>query len=56
MKNDYFVHGIRKGVGGGEIPIHMRYAIAKKPTEYTTIAVNAEEAKNAFFGSFCKKL
>ena len=45
MKNDYFVHGIRKGVGGGEIPIHMRYAIAKKPTEYTTIAVNAEEAK-----------
>ena len=44
MKNDYFVHGIREGVGGGEIPIHMRYAIAKKPEEYTTIAVNAEAA------------
>lgn len=44
MKNDYFVHGVREGVGGAKIPIHMRYAIAKKPVEYTTITVSAQAA------------
>lgn len=36
VKNDFSIWGKRKGLGGGEIPIHMRYAIDKKPIFYTT--------------------
>jgi len=35
MKNDYSVWGVRKGVSGIDIPVHMRYAIDKKPIIYT---------------------
>ena len=35
VKNDYIIWGSRKGVSGAEIPIHMRYAIHKKPKQYT---------------------
>lgn len=34
LRNDYSVWGARKGVGGGEVLIHMRYAIDEKPTYY----------------------
>lgn len=34
VKNDYSIWGIRKGIGGAEIPIHFRYAIHKKPVYY----------------------
>lgn len=36
IKNDYSIWGKRKGTGGTEIPIHLRYAIDKKPIQYTT--------------------
>ena len=35
VKNDYIIWGNRKSASGAEIPIHMRYAIHKKPTKYT---------------------
>lgn len=35
VKNDYSVWGIRKGVTGTEIPVHLRYAIDSKPVTYT---------------------
>jgi hypothetical protein len=31
MRNDYAIWGVRKSLSGGDIPIHMRYAIDKKP-------------------------
>lgn len=34
IKNDYSIWGVRKSVNGGEIPIHARYAIHKKPEFY----------------------
>ena len=34
VKNDYSIWGVRKGIGGAEIPIHFRYAIHKKPVYY----------------------
>ena len=39
VKNDYSVWGKRDG----NVPIHMRYAIDKKPLIYTTINVNDSE-------------
>ena len=34
IKNDYTVWGIKKTTSGGEVPIHARYAIDKKPQLY----------------------
>ena len=34
LKNDFSIWGSRKGVSGAEIPIHLRYAFAKKPERY----------------------
>ena len=34
LRNDFSVWGVRQGAGDAEIPIHMRYAIDKKPTYY----------------------
>jgi hypothetical protein len=31
LKNDYSVWGERRSAAGGTIPIHIRYAIDKKP-------------------------
>lgn len=34
LKNDFSIWGTRKSISGAEIPIHLRYAIDKKPTRY----------------------
>ena len=34
VKNDFAIWGTQKGVTGKELPIHMRYAIDKKPEYY----------------------
>ena len=34
LKNDFVVWGQRKTLSGAEVPIHMRYAIHKKPVYY----------------------
>lgn len=36
LKNDFSIWGTRKTAAGGEIPIHLRYAIDEKPTYYKT--------------------
>ena len=36
LKNDYSVWGTRKSLSGKDIPVHMRYAIDRKPISYTT--------------------
>ena len=36
LRNDYIVWGTYKTTNGTELPIHMRYAIDKKPTQYKT--------------------
>lgn len=36
LRNDFSIWGSRKSVTGAEIPIHLRYAIDKKPTFYKT--------------------
>ena len=36
VKNDFAIWGEKKGVSGATIPIHMRYAIDKKPKYYKT--------------------
>lgn len=37
IKNDFSIWGKRKGVGGQDLPVHMRYAIDFKPTYYKTL-------------------
>lgn len=36
LRNDFSIWGTRESVSGAEIPIHLRYAIDKKPTYYKT--------------------
>lgn len=36
LKNDFVVWGIKKSAAGGEIPIHARYAVCRKPQSYKT--------------------
>lgn len=36
LKNDYSVWGTRTSVSGAELPVHLRYAIDKKPCYYKT--------------------
>ena len=37
LKNDFSIWGVRSGVSGAQIPIHLRYAIDTKPTYYTAL-------------------
>ena len=37
LRNDFSVWGKYKSVSGAEVPIHMRYAVDKKPVSYHTI-------------------
>jgi hypothetical protein len=38
LKNDYSVWGARQSLSGASIPVHMRYAIDKKPVYYKNLA------------------
>lgn len=37
VKNDYSIWGTKKSINGTELPVHLRYAIDKKPNYYKTI-------------------
>ena len=39
LKNDYSIWGERESISGAKMPIHMRYAIDKKPIRYKQIYV-----------------
>ena len=43
LRNDYSIWGTRKSVSGIDIPIHLRYAIDKKPTYYKTVKIDEED-------------
>ena len=45
VKNDYSIWGTRESIGRSD-PIHMRYAIDIKPTQYTTINTTDRMAQN----------
>lgn len=45
LKNDFAIWGNRKSITGVDLPIHMRYALDKKPTSYTTINITKEESE-----------
>ena len=40
LRNDYSIWGERTGVSGAKIPVHIRYAIDRKPVQYTHIQVS----------------
>ena len=40
IKNDFSIWGKRKSISGAELPIHLRFAIQKKPTMYKKISNN----------------
>ena len=40
LRNDYSVWGERTGVSGVKLPVHYRYAIDKKPEQYTSLKHN----------------
>lgn len=37
LKNEFSVWGTRKSASGADVPIHVRYAVDKKPTSYCNI-------------------
>ena len=41
LKNDYSLWGTRKSLTGNDLPVHLRYAINKKPTYYKTLRGDA---------------
>ena len=43
LKNDFSIWGEREGVSGVKVPIHLRYAIDNKPTQYKSIVVTTED-------------
>lgn len=45
VRNDFSVWGQRTTVSGAEIPVHLRYAIDKKPISYRSISVSEDEIK-----------
>ena len=47
-KNDFTIWGTRKSISGADLPIHVRYAIAKKPINYTSYDGNSSFSINAY--------
>jgi hypothetical protein len=45
MRNDYIIWGERPAVSGAKVPIHLRYAIDTKVSEYKQITVTEDEVK-----------
>ena len=43
LRNDYAVWGKRISVSGAEIPVHIRYAIDKKPSKYKQIEITEQD-------------
>ena len=41
LRNDFSIWGKRTTVSGGEVPIHLRYVLADKPTYYKSITVES---------------
>jgi hypothetical protein len=56
VRNDFSIWGQRTSISGAEIPVHMRYAIDKKPIYYKSIYVTDEEvaAYNEKYGTTLK--
>ena len=46
LKNDFSIWGVRKGITGEDLPIHMRYALDRKPTKYYSIPISRQESQN----------
>lgn len=43
VRNDYSIWGERIATSGAKLPVHLRYAIDRKPVQYTQIVVSEEE-------------
>lgn len=56
LRNDFSVWGTRKSATGKELPVHMRYAIDKKPYIYIQFPITEEEAEtyNKIYGTNLK--
>lgn len=56
FKNDYSVWGQRNAISGAQVPIHLRYAIDKKPSEYMSVYVTDDEVQdyNKLYGTDLK--
>ena len=48
MRNDYSIWGERNGISGTKIPVHMRYAIDTKPTQYTSLGIELTKKDGSF--------
>ena len=46
LKNDYSIWGQRNAISGAQIPVHLRYAIDKKPIAYTSIKVDNDDVQS----------
>lgn len=46
LRNDFSVWGSRHSSSGNDLLVHMRYAIDKKPTSYTSITVSGAELED----------
>lgn len=46
IKNDFSIWGVHTNSSGTELPIHLRYAVDKKPEIYTTVYTTQDEVNN----------
>ena len=56
LKNDYAVWGEKESVSGEKLPIHMRYAIDKKPTHYRAFDGNFYLTDSSVLESFKEEI
>ena len=43
LKNDYVIWGERTTMSGAKVPVHLRYAVDIRPTQYTSVQVDDSE-------------
>lgn len=56
LRNDYSIWGQRTTISGAQVPIHLRYAIDKIPSEYKSVYVTNDEVQdyNKLYGTELK--
>lgn len=53
LKNDFTAAGERETASGASVPIHFRYAIDRKPVQYTSITVDEEDPQIKEYNKKC---
>ena len=48
VRNDFSIWGTRQSISGAELPVHLRYAVDKKPNYYKTLPESSERIAKGY--------